>query len=107
MKTIILILTFIWVTNLSVFSKGEKKLQSDKWESVKNIDDIRMCRFTVIPTYSYKDDSDINIIGDIILIYNKDDESKENIQDKINNKQNSKFKSTYLDFTILQEENIS
>ncbi len=115
MKTIILILALVTITNLNLFGNEtieEKKLKEYLQDySTTTLQDIRDSRFRFIPKYSYKEDSDLEVVG--ALQYNshkiavKRKTSKLKIDIHRAKQQNSKFKSTYLDFTILQEENIS
>ena len=115
MRAIILILVLITITNLNLFGNEtieEKKLKEYLQNySTTTLQDIRYGRFHFIPKYSYKEDSDLEVIG--ALQYNshkiavKRKISKLKIDIRRTKQQTTKFKSTYLDFTIIQEENIS
>ncbi len=81
-------------------------------ENATTIEDLRLERFSKKPTKSYNEDTDSKVYGATQLYFRKEGNKREEIQLKINNNktiklQSSKIKSTYLDFTILQEENIS
>jgi hypothetical protein len=106
MRTI-LFLIGLFIININLYSNTPKN-QIQDWKDVKNMEDVRLCRFTTIPTRSYREDTDSQIIGSTNIYFKLHKDKKEKLQkNKINNKQTTKFKSTYLDFTILTEENIS
>jgi hypothetical protein len=110
MRTIILILSFVLLTNLNLFGNDYKQMQ-EEWSKVETYDQMVKFRYTYKPSKNYKSDTDMDVYGTIFLEAKKSSRREEYIQDKIKNykKQNQqpKFKSTYLDFTIIQEENIS
>ncbi len=101
MKKIILILGLFLVTlNITIGKDIE----------IKTIEDARMDRFSKIDFRKpYRNDTDTEIVGDLFLLSKQRKEKTLNIQKRIKQpkQQPTKFKSTYLDFTILNEENIS
>ena len=102
MKIFILILSWVIVTNLNLFG-----IDLDK-ENATTIEDLRLERFSKKPTKSYHEDTDSKIYGSTQLYFRKEADRKKQIQIQLyEEQQNSKFKSTYLDFTILNEENIA
>jgi hypothetical protein len=115
MKTLIITIVVL-LLNISGLV-GQQSIEEKKLKeylenySTTTLQDIRNSRFIYIPKYSYKEDSDLEVIG--ALQYNshkiavKKKTSKLQIEIHRNKQQPIKFKSTYLDFTILQEENIS
>jgi hypothetical protein len=108
MKTIILILSLVIITNLNLFGNSENYPKVKEIENIKTVEDMRLYRFSKKPTYSYKNDTDSDIIGNVEISNISRKNKKRAIQRKIKEtNQQPKFKSTYLDFTILQEENIS
>ena len=113
MRTILFLVgLFILNVNVGVGQPNNNK----NIDNVKTIEEFRSVKFKNIP-YSidnpklYPFDTDRYIWGTITLEINKEEDRdvqiKKKIKEKNQNQQNSKFKSTYLDFTILQEENIS
>jgi hypothetical protein len=99
MRTFILILGLFIVTNLNLFG-----IDLDSKNAI-TIEEIRKVRFMVIPREEYSLDTDRYIIGQQNILDNKKRLNSEKI--KKENQQNLKFKSTYLDYTIISEENIS
>ena len=101
MRMIILILSLVLITlNVTIGKDIE----------IKTIEDARMDRFRKIDFRKpYRNDTDTEIVGDLFLLSKQRKEKTLKIQKIIKKyKQHpTKFKSTYLDFTILQEENIS
>jgi hypothetical protein len=112
MKTLIITIVVL-LLNISglVGQPAKKYTKEDLIKSTKiTIQDYRNSRFLNIPYKSYKEDSDVEVIGqsqiqDSYIGYKK--EWKKIIIQENRQKQTNKFKSTYLDFTILTEENIS
>ncbi len=104
MKTIILILALLaWSVNLSY----SKELKS--FRGVRTIEDYRYVNFMLCgKDENTHEDSDRYVNG-MRFIESKNENLYDSYKKKIKKEkqQNSKFKSTYLDFTILQEENIS
>ena len=110
MRTIILILALVTITNLNLFGIDIYKSQSGiDGDTITNIKTLRDYRFMFIRDKPYKDDVDCKTTGNTYIIFNIIDNKKKSIQQKIkqDKQQHTKFKSTYLDFTIIQEENIS
>ncbi len=106
MRTILFLIgLFIININLTLSSTPTKS----EWDKIKTNEDLRVVRFSKFPLKSYKEDNDMEVYGNSVYLYKQTNLKKEIIQQKIklSKQQNSKFKSTYLDFTILQEENIS
>jgi hypothetical protein len=108
MKTIILILAVLGVT-LTSPSILKSNDDNTEWLKIETQEDLRNYRFSNKPSGGkvYRNDSDVEVYGTRLLDHKK----MVNKQIKLNklkkNQQTPKFKSTYLDFTILQEDNIS
>jgi hypothetical protein len=103
MKIFILILSLVLLTNLDLYGNPNSP-------NIDNVKKARIERFKVKWFKPYRNDTDTGVIGDMFLLFNKIESKKTTIQNKIkDNKENKepKFKSTYLEFTILTEENIS
>ncbi len=111
MKTLIITIVVLLLSTNILFANNTDKQRQD-WLNIQTYQDYINYRYTYKPAKLYKNDTDSDIMG-IDLIEAKIKNKKEySIQDNIKNYKNKKqqphkFKSTYLDFTILQEENIS
>lgn len=111
MKIIILILAVLGVIITTPTILKSNTSNNTEWLKIETQKDLRNYRFSNKPSGGkvYRNDTDLEVYGTNLLEYKK----MVNKQIKLNNnrknqkQQNSKFKSTYLDFTILQEENIS
>jgi len=112
MRTIILILSLVIITNLNLFGYDYKQMQ-EEWSKVETYDQMVKFRYKYKPSKTYKADTDTDVYGMGFLEAKKSERKEDYLQSKIINYKNkqkqqpTKFKSTYLDFTILQEENIS
>jgi hypothetical protein len=107
MKTLIITIVVLLLNLSGLISKDIKNI-----DNVKTIEEFREVRFQFLtnPTTNrpHPYDTDRYIYGSIILEINKENIRQSLIKNKIQEKQQpQKIKSTYLDFTILQEENIS
>lgn len=109
MKIFILILSLV-IINIT-FLVGEELTSKNSSGVDVDIEEHRNLRYEKIPNYSYKNDTDRYVIGTIHKKnkkFNKLKELKNEIKEKVKlEKQWLRFRSTYLDFTILEEENIS
>jgi len=104
MKTIILILVLLVYSVNSSYSKEVKSFRD-----VRTIEEYRYVNFMLCGKDEViREDSDSRLEGEE-FIYFRTLRLWDNYKKKIKkeNMKNSKFKSIYLDFTILQEENIS
>ncbi len=113
MKTILFLIgLFIININILVGQPSKEYTNEELLEYSKTtIQKIRDNRFLNIPNYSYREDTDLEVVGEYYLNQSKTSikkyQKKNKIKENRQKQQNSKFKSTYLDFTIIQEENIS
>ena len=114
MRTI-LFLIGLFIINISLVV-GQPLKNNKNIDNVKTIEDFRSVKFKNTPCSIenpkfYPLDTDRYIWGTITLEINKEEDRDAQIKNKIKEntqkQENSRFKSTYLDFTITQEENIS
>ena len=106
MKIIILILSLVIITNLNLSYSKEIKSYKD----AKSIEDYRYINFLLVgKTEIIPEDNDRYINGSLFIQTKNKEIKRKLIKNKTQEQkqQPTKFKSTYLDFTILQEENIS
>lgn len=84
MKKIILILGLFLLTTTKMLSidiyKQENGMDGD---TITNIETLRNYRFIHIKNNPYKDDIDCRLIGNTYIIFNKIDNKKKELQDKI------------------------
>jgi len=106
MKTLIITIVVLLLNISGLFGQTQQNNKNIKMDT--EMQEYRVIRFSTKPLYGYREDTDRYIMG-TISIQIKKEESREskiiNYKNKI--KEQPKFKSTYLDFTIIQEENIS
>ena len=107
MRTI-LFLIGLFIININLYSNTPKN-QIQDWKDVKTMEDVRLCRFTTIPTQSNREDTDSQIIGTTNIYFKLHKDKKDFLQKIKKDKEIKKntIKSTSLNFTITQEENIS
>jgi hypothetical protein len=108
MRTLIITIAVLLLNISGLLSIEIKNKYEDRYQTITPIE-IRIGRFSKIPLYGYKEDSDSQVIGSGIIKSRENNVKQIQIQQKIKKEkqQSTKFKSTYLDFTILQEDNIS
>ena len=109
MRAILFLIGLLFIININLTQSKEIKSYKD----VKTIEEYRYINFLlsgkneIIPN-----DNDSRLEGEEFIYLRKQrlkNQPKLKIQQKIkqDKQQPTKFKSTYLDFTIIQEENIS
>ncbi len=103
MRTILFLISLVLLTNLNLFGNPNSP-------DIDNIKTARIERFKVKWFKPYRNDTDTGVIGDMFLLFNKIESKKTTIQNKIKNSKeikDPKHTTKYLDFVIIQEENIS
>jgi hypothetical protein len=104
MKTFILILSLVLLTNLDLSYSKEIK----SFKDAKTIDEYRYINFMLCGKDGIIRNDNDRYVNGVRFIESKKESLYDNYKKKIKKeKQNNKYKSTYLDFVILNEENIS
>ena len=106
MRTI-LFLIGLFIININILVGQTNKVLDFK--NATTIEEIRKIRFTIIPREEYSLDTDRYIIGQQNVLDNQKRIDRDNYINRIkkDKQQNLKLKKIYLDFVIIQEENIS
>ena len=111
MRITILILAVLGIILSSTTILKSNDTNNSEWLKIETQKDLRNYRFSNKPSGGkvYRNDTDLEIYGTSLLDYKKmvNKQIKINKNKNYKNEKPIKFKSTYLDFTILQEENIS
>jgi hypothetical protein len=106
MRTI-LFLIGLFIININILVGQTNKILDFK--NATTIEEIRKVRFTIIPREEYSLDTDRYIIGQQNVLDNQKRIDRDRYINRIkkDKQQNLKLKKIYLDFVIIQEENIS
>ena len=109
MKTLIITIVVL-LNTLNLFSNDYKQIE-EEWSKVETYDQIIKFIYSYKTSKGYKPDTDMDLYGETFLESRRLGKKEVFIQTKLKNHKNKqqpqKIKSTYLDFTILSEENIS